>query len=144
MLVPLVWLIPDGSPSSNKGRASKSNDSEAKSWRSDLSKRLFAVAFGAVDYATVAVTTNLVASHLGLRVVGFTMGILTAGHQIGAAIGASLGGYFYSMNSSYDLVWISSIILASMAGLLVFLLKQKPAPNQCAIGGALSTISARY
>jgi len=87
---------------------------------------LFAVIFGAVDYSTVPVTTSLVASHLGLRVVGFVMGLLTAGHQIGAAIGASLGGYFYATNSSYDLIWISSIALATIAGVLVFLLKQKP------------------
>ena len=87
---------------------------------------LFAVIFGAVDYSTVPVTTSLVASHLGLRVVGLVMGMLTAGHQIGAAIGASLGGYFYATNSSYDLIWISSIALATIAGTLVFLLREKP------------------
>jgi predicted MFS family arabinose efflux permease len=91
---------------------------------------IFAVIFGAVDYSTVPVTTSLVASHLGLRVVGFAMGLLTAGHQIGAAIGASLGGYFYAMNASYDLVWSSSIALAVIAGVLVFLLKEKPDQKQ--------------
>ena len=88
---------------------------------------LFAVIFGAVDYSTVPVTTSLVASHLGLRVVGLVMGLLTAGHQIGAAVGASLGGYFYATDASYDLVWVSSIALATIAGLLVFLLREKPA-----------------
>ena len=88
---------------------------------------LFAVIFGAVDYSTVPVTTSLVASHLGLRRVGFVMGLLTAGHQIGAAVGASLGGYFYAMNATYDLVWISSIALATIAGMLVFLVKPESA-----------------
>jgi MFS family permease len=87
---------------------------------------IFAVVFGAVDYSTVPVTTSLVASHLGLRVVGFVMGLLTAGHQIGAAIGASLGGYFFAMNATYDLVWVSSIALATIAGVLVFLLREVP------------------
>ena len=87
---------------------------------------LFAVIFGMVDYSTVPVTTSLVASHLGLRAVGFVMGLLTAGHQIGAAIGASLGGYFYATNATYDLVWISSIALAIIAGVLVFLLREQP------------------
>ena len=87
---------------------------------------IFAVVFGAVDYSTIPVTTSLVASHLGLRVVGFVMGLLTAGHQIGAAIGASLGGYFFAMNATYDLVWVSSIALAIIAGVLVFLLKEVP------------------
>jgi len=88
---------------------------------------LFALIFGAVDYSTVPVTTSLVASHLGLLVGGLVMGLLTAGHQIGAAVGASLGGYFYATNASYDLVWISSIALATIAGVLVFLLREKPA-----------------
>ena len=56
---------------------------------------LFAVVFGVVDYSTVPVTTSLVASHLGLRIVGLVMGLLTAGHQLGAAAGAALGGYFF-------------------------------------------------
>ena len=90
----------------------------------------FAVIFGAVDYSTVPVTTSLVASHLGLRVVGFVMGLLTAGHQIGAAIGASLGGYFYATNSSYDLIWMSSLVLAIIAGLLCFILKENPGESQ--------------
>jgi predicted MFS family arabinose efflux permease len=88
---------------------------------------VFAVIFGAVDYSTVPVTTSLVASHHGLRVVGLVMGLLTAGHQIGAAVGASLGGYFYVTDASYDLVWISSLALAIIAGVLVFLLREKSA-----------------
>jgi MFS family permease len=91
---------------------------------------VFAVVFGAVDYSTVPVTTSLVASHLGLRVVGFVMGLLTAGHQIGAAIGASLGGYLFATTATYDLVWISSLALAIIAGVLVFVLKENPDQKQ--------------
>ncbi len=87
---------------------------------------LFAIIFGLVDYSTVPVTTSLVVSHLGLRIVGLVMGLLTAGHQIGAAAGAALGGYFFDRSSSYDLVWGSSIALAIIAGTLVFLVKDKP------------------
>ncbi len=87
---------------------------------------LFAVVFGVVDYSTVPVTASLVASHLGLRTMGLVMGLLTAGHQLGAAVGASLGGFFYDTNSSYDLVWGSSLVLAVIAGCLVFLVKDKP------------------
>ena len=89
---------------------------------------IFAVAFGAVDYSTVPVTTSLAASHLGLRMLGFVMGLLTAGHQIGAAIGASVGGYLFDRNSAYDAVWISSTALAVIAGVLCFLVKDKRDP----------------
>lgn len=87
---------------------------------------LFAVIFGIVDYSTVPVTTSLVASHLGLRTAGFVMGLLTAGHQLGAAIGASLGGFIFSWTQAYDLVWISSIVLAALAGLMVLAVRDSP------------------
>ncbi|MCP4206758.1 MAG: MFS transporter, partial [Shimia sp.] len=56
---------------------------------------VFAVLFGAVDYSTVPVTASLVASHIGLRVMGLTMGLISAGHSVGAALGAFLGGYLF-------------------------------------------------
>jgi len=87
---------------------------------------LFAVIFGIVDYSTVPVTTSIVASHLGLKSVGLALGLLTAGHQLGAAAGAGLGGYIFVRNSSYDLVWSSSIALAVIAALLVLLMRDGP------------------
>ena len=87
---------------------------------------LFAVIFGVVDYSTVPVTASLVASHIGLKVMGLTMGLLSAGHSIGAAIAASLGGYFFDRDATYDLIWISSIALAIIAGVLAFLIKDNP------------------
>ncbi|MGY8907180.1 MFS transporter [Candidatus Njordibacter sp. Uisw_056] len=87
---------------------------------------LFAVIFGVVDYSTVPVTASLVASHIGLKVMGLTMGLLSAGHSIGAAIAASLGGYFFDRDATYDLIWISSIALATIAGVLAFLIKDNP------------------
>lgn len=86
---------------------------------------LFAILFGVVDYSTVPVTASLVASHIGIKMMGLTMGLLAAGHQIGAAIGASLGGYFFDKDATYDLIWMSSIALAIIAGVLVFLIKEK-------------------
>jgi MFS family permease len=59
----------------------------------------FAVLFGAVDYATIPVTASLVASHLGLRVMGLSMGLISAGHSIGAAAGAFLGGYLFDLTA---------------------------------------------
>lgn len=86
----------------------------------------FAVLFGAVDYATVPVTASLVASHLGLRVMGLSMGLISAGHSIGAAAGAFMGGYIFDMTMQYDRVWLSSLALAVGAGVMVFLLRDQP------------------
>lgn len=87
---------------------------------------VFAVLFGAVDYATVPVTASLVASHLGLRVMGLSMGLISAGHSIGAAAGAFMGGYLFDLTLQYDWVWLSSIALAVGAGVMVFLLRDQP------------------
>jgi MFS family permease len=88
---------------------------------------LFAALFGLVDYSTVPVTASLIASHIGLRVMGLAFGIITAGHQIGAAIGAYLGGYLFDSYASYGWVWWSSVWLAVFAGVLVFLLRERAA-----------------
>ena len=91
---------------------------------------VFAALFGAVDYATVPVTASLVASHIGLRVMGLAMGLISAGHSLGAALGAWSGGYVFDLTMRYDGVWMISTGLAVGAGLMVFVLRdrQSPAP----------------
>lgn len=84
---------------------------------------LFAMIFGLVDYSTVPVTASLIASHIGLRVMGLAFGLISAGHQIGGAIGAYLGGYLFDLYARYDWVWWSSLWLAVVAGVLAFLLR---------------------
>lgn len=87
---------------------------------------LFAVLFGAVDYSTVPVTASLVASHVGIKMMGLAMGLISAGHAIGGAMGAFAGGYIFTATASYDLVWNGSIWLAVSAGVLVLFLKAQP------------------
>ena len=87
---------------------------------------LFAILFGLVDYSTVPVTASLVASHIGLRVMGLAFGLISAGHQIGGAVGAYFGGVLFDFYARYDWVWWSSLWLAVLAGLMVFVLRDKP------------------
>ncbi len=87
----------------------------------------FAALFGTVDYATVPVTASLVASHIGLRVMGLAMGMISAGHSLGAALGAWSGGYIFDLTMRYDWVWMISTGLAVGAGLIVFLLRDRQA-----------------
>lgn len=97
---------------------------------------VFAVLFGVVDYSTVPPTASLVASHLGLRVMGLAMGLISAGHSIGGAVGALFGGYLFDNLGQYEWIWLSSIFLAILAGLMVFLLKDRSA------GGRLAPLPA--
>lgn len=79
----------------------------------------FAVMFGVVDYATVPVTASLVASHLGLERMGLAMGLIAAGHSVGGALGAFVGGYVFDSTATYTLVWWSGVWLAILAGLMI-------------------------
>jgi len=93
---------------------------------------VFAVLFGAVDYSTVPVTASLVARHVGIKMMGLAMGLISAGHAIGGAMGAFLGGYIFIATATYDLVWLGSIWLAVVAGLLVLFIKAQPSPKMMA------------
>jgi predicted MFS family arabinose efflux permease len=84
----------------------------------------FAVIFGLFDYSTVPPTASLVASHLGLRVMGLTMGLLSAGHSLGAAVGVFLAGRLFDMFGRYDWIWFASLGLAIVAGLLALSIRE--------------------
>ncbi|WP_029060747.1 MFS transporter [Labrenzia sp. DG1229] len=86
----------------------------------------FSILFGLVDYSTVPVTASLVASHIGRSVMGLAFGLISAGHQVGAAVGAYFGGVLYDIYAQYTWVWWSSVWLAVFAGILVFLIKDRP------------------
>lgn len=85
---------------------------------------LFAAMFGLFDYASIPVTTSLVASHLGLRIMGLTLGVLGMFHAGGAALGAFLGGFLYDLFQTYDWVWIGSIGLSLTAGIMAFAIRE--------------------
>jgi len=100
----------------------------------DLSNLLlFAALFGVVDYATVPPTASLVASHLGLRVMGLAMGLISAGHSLGGALGAYFGGFVFDRFQAFDWIWLSAIGLAILAGVMVFVLKDKAKVGELAM-----------
>ncbi|PWJ13854.1 hypothetical protein SAMN05421539_11385 [Jannaschia seohaensis] len=86
---------------------------------------IFAVAFGVVDYSTVPVTASLVASRLGLKVMGLAMGLLSGGHAFGAAAGAFAGGYLFDGAGDYGPVWLLASALSLLAGLLAICVPQR-------------------
>jgi MFS family permease len=87
---------------------------------------LFAAVFGLVDYSTWPVTASLTASHIGTRVMGLSLGLILTGHSIGAALGAYLGGYLFDLSARYEWVWLSSVGLSVLAGVLVLALSNRP------------------
>ncbi len=53
--------------------------------------------------------------------------MIAAGHSIGGAMGAFLGGYVFDQTAGYDWVWSSSLVLAALAGFIILLMPNRPA-----------------
>jgi MFS family permease len=86
---------------------------------------IFAVLFGIFDYSTFVVTANIVSTHIGLRVMGLAMGLISAAHSMGAAIGSFGGGVLFDLFARYEWVWVISIMLAMVAGFLSFFIREQ-------------------
>jgi len=97
---------------------------------------LFAAAMGILWLSTVPLTTGTVAVFFGVRNLSMLGGIVFAWHQIGSFLGVWVGGVVYDMSGAYDLVWIASILLGIMAGLLNWPIKEKPVPRMEGIKAA--------
>jgi len=80
---------------------------------------VFAVIFGIADYASIPVTIGLLAHYLGVARMGLTMGLLAAGHSIGGAAGAMMGGVLFDLFASYAATWVAAVALAQAAAFLV-------------------------
>ncbi|SOE90545.1 Sugar phosphate permease [Burkholderia sp. YR290] len=83
---------------------------------------LFAVLFGAFDYSTVPVTAGLLARNMGVNMLGLSMGVLSAAHAVGGALGAMIGGYLFDRLGNYDALWYTSIGLALAAAAMAALI----------------------
>jgi MFS family permease len=84
----------------------------------------FAAIFGVFDYSTVPVTASLAASHLGLKIMGLSMGLLSAGHALGAAVGSQMGGTLFDMFATYRWTWTVALLTALLAGVLCFIIRE--------------------
>lgn len=98
---------------------------------------VFAVIFGATNYATMPIIASLVASNIGVRVMGLTLGLMLGGHWLGAAIGAFIGGTLFDLTQRYEELWLVAIAFAVLAGLLALAVNdRRAAPAAPAIAAA--------
>lgn len=92
---------------------------------SDFSILLFAGVSGLLWLGTVPLTGGLVAQIFGPRYMATLFGIVFLSHQIGAFIGAWLGGYLYDATGSYAVVWWLYVALGLIAALLHWPIDQR-------------------
>jgi len=84
---------------------------------------LFAAMFGALNFSVFPVIASLVASHLGVGVMGLALGLLFAGHSLGAALGMTLAGLLYDLFQQYLWTWLIALALALAAGLVTLTIR---------------------
>ena len=79
---------------------------------------IFTSAMGLLWLGTVPLTSGLVAEIFGVRYMSTLFGIVFFSHQVGSFLGVWLGGLFYDLSGSYDVVWVIAIVLGIAAALL--------------------------
>ncbi len=79
---------------------------------------IFGVGMGLTWLATVPPTAGLVGKLFGTRHLATLFGLTLLSHQIGGFFGAWLGGVGFAANGNYDALWMTDILLASLAALV--------------------------
>jgi MFS family permease len=83
-----------------------------------LTVYLFASTIGFLWLGTVPLTSGLIAHIFGPRYLSTLGGIAFLFHQVGSFIGVWLGGFFFDFTGSYQLMWMLTIAMGVLAGLI--------------------------
>ncbi|MFG2861208.1 MFS transporter [Streptomyces sioyaensis] len=84
---------------------------------------VISVAFGLVDFATVAPTHLIATRNFPASSLGLVFGMLSMAHQVGSALGSYLPGLLFDLTASYTptLLGCSAALIAAMIGCLATL-----------------------
>jgi MFS family permease len=89
----------------------------------------FAALFGLNYISTVPATTALTANLYGRRSVGELFGWIFFSHQVGAAVGSTVGGYLYDRFGDYTAAFYSAAVLAFAATIMVLAIREPATPG---------------
>ena len=92
----------------------------------EITAIVFGAAIGFFWLATVPLTSGIVAQVFGTRYLSTLWAIVFFSHQIGAFLGVWLGGRVYDTTGSYTPVWLASIALGLLAGIIHLLIREHP------------------
>ncbi|MDA9806262.1 MFS transporter [Alphaproteobacteria bacterium] len=87
---------------------------------------LFGAVIGILWLATVPMTNAIILSFIGPKYLATLSGICFICHQLGAVLGAWLGGRFFDTFGSYENMWWLSTALGIAAFLLTITVKEEP------------------
>jgi predicted MFS family arabinose efflux permease len=91
-----------------------------------LSVYIFASVMGLLWLSTVPITNALIAQIFGARYLSMLSGFVFLSHQIGAFLGAWLGGKIFDVTGSYTMMWWLSVALGIFAALINLPVRETP------------------
>ena len=91
-----------------------------------MSVALFSIVMGSLWLATVPLTSGIIGHIYGLKYMGTLYGIVFLSHQIGSFVGVWLGGMFYDIYGSYNIVWWVGIGVGAFSAVIHLPIKEKP------------------
>jgi predicted MFS family arabinose efflux permease len=90
---------------------------------------LFAATMGVLWLGVVPLVSALIVKLFGLRHFNTLFGFAFFSHQVGAFIGAWLGGLSFDLTGSYALAWGAMIAIGASAFLLQWFMDDRPRPS---------------
>ena len=100
--------------------------------RDPVSLFVFAVAYGIVDFSTVAPTTALSTILFGRSAAGTVYGLVALSHQVGSALGSYAGGLVHDLTGSYVGFFVAGAVLSGAAAFMAWAISEAPAPRTSA------------
>lgn len=93
---------------------------------SSWSVYVFAAAMGFLWLSTVPLTNGVIAGIFGVKYLSMLSGFVFFSHQVGSFLGVWLGGYLYTLNGNYNVVWMITIALGIFAAGINLPINEKP------------------
>jgi MFS family permease len=87
---------------------------------------IFSIVMGSLWLAKVPLTSGIIGHIYGIKFMGTLYGIVFLSHQIGSFVGVWLGGLFYDIYGSYDIVWWVGIGVGAFSAIIHLPIKEKP------------------
>jgi len=87
---------------------------------------IFSIVMGSLWLATVPLTSGIIGYIYGLKYMGTLYGIVFLSHQIGSFVGVWLGGLFYDIYGSYNIVWWVGIGVGAFSAIIHLPVKERP------------------
>ncbi len=98
-----------------------------------MSVAIFSIVMGSLWLATVPLTSGIIGYIYGIKFMGTLYGIVFLSHQIGSFVGVWLGGLFYDIYGSYDVVWWVGIGVGAFSAVIHLPINEKPLLKRKAI-----------